>query len=247
MFSKIRKHVTYANATVTLALVFAMSSGAYAANKYLISSTKQISPKVLKALQGKTGAAGKAGSQGIQGATGPAGPAGATGPKGENGAPALEGKEGKEGKAGKEGKEGKQGAPWTAGGTLPTGATETGQWTEAQGVASSTGKIQLDFASISFAVPLVKELESGNVHFIKPGETPPTGCKGSVEKPEAESGNLCVFASVLTEKTLLGPTFINAEHESTANAGKTGTIMQFVLPENEENAASARGTWAVTA
>ena len=32
----------------TIALVFAMSGGAYAAKKYLISSTKQISPSVLK-------------------------------------------------------------------------------------------------------------------------------------------------------------------------------------------------------
>ena len=88
-----RKRITYANVAATLALVFAMSGGAFAAKHYLLSSTKQISPKVLKALKGKTGKTG---------ATGPAGLAG------KEGSP---GKEGKEGKQGTEGKEGKEGPP----------------------------------------------------------------------------------------------------------------------------------------
>ena len=68
------RRITYANVTATLALVLAMSGGAVAANHYLVNSTKQISPKVLKKLTGKTGKAGK------PGATGPAGAAGAQGP-----------------------------------------------------------------------------------------------------------------------------------------------------------------------
>ncbi len=43
-----RKRLTYANVTATLALVFSMSGGALAASHYLIKSTKQISPKVLR-------------------------------------------------------------------------------------------------------------------------------------------------------------------------------------------------------
>jgi hypothetical protein len=39
MFSKIRKRLTYANVAMTLALVFAMTGGAYAAKHYLITST----------------------------------------------------------------------------------------------------------------------------------------------------------------------------------------------------------------
>ena len=74
MFSEIRRRMTYANVAMTLALVFAMSGGAYAAGKYLITSTKQIKPSVLKALVGKTGKAG------ANGAPGPAGPAGPQGP-----------------------------------------------------------------------------------------------------------------------------------------------------------------------
>ena len=52
MFSGIRKRLTYANVTATLALVFAMTGGAYAAKHYLITSKAQISPKVLKRAAG---------------------------------------------------------------------------------------------------------------------------------------------------------------------------------------------------
>ncbi len=63
----------------SLALFFALGGSALAAKHYLISSTKQISPKVLKKLQGKKGAAGATGP------VGPAGPKGETGAKGETG------------------------------------------------------------------------------------------------------------------------------------------------------------------
>ena len=46
----------------TIALVFAMSGGAYAAKKYLITSTKQISPSVLKSLKGAAGKNGAIGA-----------------------------------------------------------------------------------------------------------------------------------------------------------------------------------------
>ncbi|MGH2879601.1 MAG: hypothetical protein ACRDK4_08360, partial [Solirubrobacteraceae bacterium] len=55
---------------MTLALVFAMTGGAYAAKKYLITNTKQISPKVLKQLKGAKGPAGPAGPEGKAGAPG---------------------------------------------------------------------------------------------------------------------------------------------------------------------------------
>ena len=64
--------MTYANVAATLALVFAMSGGALAAKHYLISSTSQISPKVLKELK-------KAGARGATGAAGPRGRPGPTG------------------------------------------------------------------------------------------------------------------------------------------------------------------------
>src|SRR5271167_2835207 len=82
-----RRHLSYANVTATLALVFAMSGGALAANQYLISSTKQINPKVLKKLTGKAGHTGANGSQGNPGAAGSAGAPGKEGNEGATGPP----------------------------------------------------------------------------------------------------------------------------------------------------------------
>ena len=85
MLPRIRKRVTYTNVAMTLALVFAMSGGAYAASRYVITSTKQISPKVLKALAGKPGNSGAPGATGPTGSQGPTGPQGPAGQKGETG------------------------------------------------------------------------------------------------------------------------------------------------------------------
>lgn len=79
------RRITYANVAATLALVFSMSGGALAASHYLISSPKQISPKVLKKLKGNAGAKGVAGTPGAQGPQGIQGPKGETGAKGEKG------------------------------------------------------------------------------------------------------------------------------------------------------------------
>jgi hypothetical protein len=88
MLSTIKRRISYANVVATLALVFAMSGGALAATHYLINSTKQINPRVLKQLRGKSG------RNGTNGATGPAG---AQGPPGNPGPPGTTGKEGPQG------------------------------------------------------------------------------------------------------------------------------------------------------
>jgi hypothetical protein len=76
----LRRHLNYANVVATLALLFAMSGGALAANQYLINSTKQINPKVLKRLRGTSGKRGAPGTRGLAGAIGATG---GQGPKGE--------------------------------------------------------------------------------------------------------------------------------------------------------------------
>jgi hypothetical protein len=108
----VRSHLSYANVVATFALVFAMGGTAIAAKRYLITSTGQISPKVLKKLTGKTGprgASGPKGAKGVVGASGPAGAAGAAGAAGGTGATGATGPAGGEGKEGKAGTEGKQG------------------------------------------------------------------------------------------------------------------------------------------
>src|SRR5262245_40121108 len=82
--------------------VLAVTSGAFAAKKYVISSSSQIkngvikvsdlSPGAHKALRGEQGAKGDAGAAGPQGTKGDVGPAGADGKDGQDGkdAPAPE-------------------------------------------------------------------------------------------------------------------------------------------------------------
>lgn len=116
------------NGVLVIALVLAMSGGAYAASKVLITSTKQISPKVLKELRGDAGPSGP---------TGPTGPVGSSGAKGETG---PEGKTGTEGQTGPEGKsvKGETGPPGPKGDTGSGG--ESVEVTEFSGSGNSGGK-----------------------------------------------------------------------------------------------------------
>jgi hypothetical protein len=101
-----RKRITYANVAATLALVFSMTGGALAAKHYLINSTSQINPKVLKKLKAP-GATGKTGAQGLPGAAG------------KEGAPGKNGETGPAGSA-------KAFASVTSAGALTTGAPSSG-------------------------------------------------------------------------------------------------------------------------
>jgi hypothetical protein len=86
------RRTTYANVTATLALVIALGGGtAWAAHRYIITSTKQIKPSVLSSLKtkGLSGAAGPAGAQGAQGVAGPTGPTGGQGVQGPQGPGAV--------------------------------------------------------------------------------------------------------------------------------------------------------------
>jgi hypothetical protein len=190
MFSRIRKRCTYANVAATMALFFAISGGALAAGHYLITSTKQISPKVLTSLKGKAGPAGKNGANGTNGAAGPAGATGPIGPQGPAGSSGANGesvtsteftgvkypckKGGSEFKIGSatptyacngSGGSGGGGAA-TSVGTLAEGKTETGTW-DAQTDQNNNG-----LAPISFAIPLAAAL---NVEGC--GEEPATRTK----------------------------------------------------------------------
>jgi Collagen triple helix repeat (20 copies) len=264
MFSRIRKRITYANAAMTLALVFAMSGGAYAASKYLITSTKQISPKVLKALKGKTGPAGPAGPAGAAG-VGTAGAQGAAGAKGEPGKEGEKGKEGVKGETGKEGVkgiqgvEGKQGiqgiqgvegSPWTAGGTLPSGKTETGTWGLAYKVPAGE---PIHREAISFPIPLATEAVAPveDIIGVEEGEGEPKekkpfpkGCKGKVAKPEAVKGSLCVFIGFVGGAGELTLTGVLNPINSNPTTATTGAMLNF---GTKEGLALAEGTWAVTA
>lgn len=267
MFSRVRKRLTFANVTLTLALVFMMTGGAYAAKKYLITSTKQISPAVLKQLQGKAGPGapgapgapgpqgpvgpagangkGEQGQKGDQGPAGPTGPAGATGPSGTPGATGPKGATGTPGIPGENGTTGPtgpEGSPWTVGGTLPSGKSEKGTWV----VSGNTGERHT--TSISFPIPLAGALAEEHVHFIE-GKGTGGGCPVGSEagKPEAEPGNLCVFVDAAFTNNLETAVVVSGENGA-LGAGVAGAWL-LVIPKPIEPpvAMSANGTWAVTA
>jgi hypothetical protein len=235
MFSLIRRRLCYANVTATLALVFGMSGGALAANHYLLTSTSQISPKVLKVLKGKEGKQGPAGAAGMRGETGVGGPAGAAGSIGQAGPAGSKGEPGATGAAGAPGAAGKEGSPWTAGGTLPSGKTETGTWATS-GLAHS----ELVRASLaSFTIPLATT-PTANFVGVEEGEGElhanlPAGCKGNHEHPGANPGNFCVFVTL--ESGVPG-----FEEMRPTTVGVTASV-----EVNFEDEFAAIGTWAVTA
>lgn len=235
MFSNLRRHLSYANVTATTALVFAMSGGALAASHYIITSTSQIKPSVRTHLHGAAGARGAAGAAGATGSAGPAGPTGATGATGAQG---LKGEKGEQGPPGPtEFKE------------LPSGQSEHGAWSFAGAGAEGT-----DLAPISFPIPLKAKLGKEDVQFVgeEEGEHEskwnhailPLDCKGTVGKPEAQPGHLCVFV----QRQLGGGEFIEAtnpeEPSFTSGAGKSGTLLIFELAEP---GTQGRGVWVVTA
>ena len=255
MFSSLRRRITPSTVIATVALLFAMSGGAYAAGKYLITSTKQIKPSVLASLKGKAGPAGPAGANG---AAGPAGPAG-------SGTPGAEGKQGPKGETGKEGSPGQNGKNGETGFTekLPPGKTETGTWSLGKVGALPSGQTKVqELVPVSFAIPLAAPLGEGNAHFLIDNEQtkqfeevyetsgeffqkPSTVCLGTPEDPKAAPGSLCIYAQQLQG--------VPEEHEhltevaspgDSSGVGPTGAVIRFLGSKEE---AYGFGSWAVTA
>jgi hypothetical protein len=254
MLSAIRSRLRLSPAGViaVIALVFAITGGAYAAN--------DLGATASKAKAGKPGPRGKPGPAGPAGPAGPVGPAGPAGRAGTNGTNGTNGKDGVsvtatqfEGSKGtcevaQGGSEfkagatttyacnGKEGSPWTAGGTLPSGKTETGTWAVSYPAAEAAEEI---YESISFPIPLPGALEGGNVRFTTGGVS---GCKGSLSEPTADPGFLCIYGALPVNA---GSPFIVDPQHAGGGAGETGARLSF-----ESSAAGhvvGEGAWAVTA
>lgn len=241
MFSRIRRHCNFTTFVAFIALLFAMSGGAYAAQRYLITSTKQISPAVLKALKGgkgpagANGAPGNPGAQGAQGSQGPQGPKGETGAggaKGETGQTGEQGAEGERGPAGATGATGAKGAPWTPNSTLPQGATETGAW-----YAHPPAEHEEQAVSISFPIQLAGALDENHTVVA-----PNAACPGSAEEPKAQAGFLCIYPGLDVHANI-------GEIKKIGPGGESGasTAGAYFFVESTGVVSLATGSWAVTA
>jgi hypothetical protein len=144
------RHFSYANVAATLALVLSMGGVSVAATHYLIHSTHQISPKVLRALKGRSGS---------RGALGPEGPQGQLGPQGQRG---VEGRTGPEGVSSLS--------------TLPSGRSESGVY----GLRPDGGEAVANGTmgeSVTFALALEKDIPEERVVYNDVATTS-THCAG---------------------------------------------------------------------
>jgi len=237
----LRRNLNATTVIAVLALAFAMTGGAWAASKYVITSTSQIKPSVLKKLKGK------AGPQGSPGANGQPGAAGSKGGNGSNGesvaisslTPGVECPQG-----GAKFSNGTGVAHACNGETgftesVPSGGLLTGAWT----TTAITGPeaITLQFVPVSFPFPLSSALTPSDVHFVALGaETGEGPCPGSIEEPEAEAGELCVYTANEEVAPESAVAFGGAE---VPKPGTSGAILKFTV----KGFAFANGTWAVTA
>jgi hypothetical protein len=265
MFTLLRNRLGIPGIISVTALVLAMAGGAYASKSVIITKLSQIAPGVQKQLKKP----GPPGTPGAPGAPGAKGDSGVAGPKGDPGAPGI-GTPGAAGKSvsvtdvsagepecgGRGGAileqegnpasaselcNGEEGSPWTAGGTLPAGATETGVWSPTS--AGGLIKEGETYFQISFTLPLAN---APDFVAVKPGEDKSAeGCPGVVDGvPTADSGKLCVYLAPGFHKAnltfyALDPT-ASFESEATAPPG-------IILDVNCSGAGClAWGTWAVT-
>ena len=141
-----RRRVSFAHVLGALALILVVGGGsAWAASithkpktkpkhHYIITSTGQIKPSVLKSLHGAKGTNGTNGTNGANGATGPTGATGATGATGTTG--------------------------FTS--TLPSGKTEVGTWAANVGATTSVPYyIPISFEIPLTAAPTVNTVAVG--------------------------------------------------------------------------------------
>ena len=124
-------------------VLLAVTTGALAARKYLITSSAQIKPGAVSygnlavaARLRLAGTSGQNGAPGSPGATGPAGAAGPAGPQGTTGATGPAGATGSTGSAGAPGAQGPQGAQGPEG---PAGVDGSNALAQASGLVAWTG------------------------------------------------------------------------------------------------------------
>jgi hypothetical protein len=234
----------------------------------------------IQGIQGPKGATGNQGIQGIQGpkgATGSGGVTGVQGPTGAVGPTGAEGLTGPEGPTGAKGPTG--GATGSTGATGATGPGGggggltyplTGVWSadREEGAGDGDTPVLTEISYLqeispapemlykppnsSVLGPLIIDPETGTLldEEVLPAEFAARCGSGTVAAPDAEPGNLCVFAK--TEEGILlnvDPLFNSEPAAWMSPAAKSGAILSFSLKsaaaEFESSAGFASGSWAV--
>lgn len=202
-----------------LALFMAGSGSALAATHYLISSTKQISPKVLKKLKGNVGPRGTTGSPGAAGATGATGATGAPGQPGQN---------------------------LTAETTLPSGQSESGSFSAASGADNGyeyePGKTEYGWiaAGITYVQPLAAPILDEHIKDIR-GTGYTSECPGP---GKAARGYLCLYNSIEND-VYPGYGYSESESPGEFSTPSAGVVLYWAV--EEPGAPYAGGEYTVTA
>jgi hypothetical protein len=243
-----------------IALVLALTGGAYAASGALTGKQKKEVKSIAKQFAGKEGAKGATGPVGPQGLPGAKGDAGAPGSKGEKGDPGQPGGPGTPGNDGKSvvvlneapplcaeggftyevedsGEEnevcnGTEGSPWAVGSTLPPGATETGAW----GVTGNGTKVP---AAISFPISLASRIQAPNIHFSTEANFNTLCPGGNLNKPKAPPGVLCIYRGIIEGAT--EPKLFTMDNEEENETSFAGALLYWNLSNGY-----ATGSYAVT-
>jgi hypothetical protein len=227
MFSRFHEKLGTAGFVISIvALVAALTGGAYAAGSLSPEAKKQItkeSKKFSKQFSKQFAVAGPQGAKGDAGAAGATGDAGARGGTGERGLQGVPGETG-----------------FTE--TLPSGETETGVWS--LGFDDENSAVPL-----SFNIPLAGA--PADLHFVNEageetgvgegGFHPVVRCTGSAENPTAPPGEVCIYAAV--EAFAPGPGTGFVESEPLTTLWRSGATFLYNIPSG----GVALGTWAVTA
>lgn len=248
-----------------VALIAAVGGTAFAAAKLNSTQKKEVGKIAKKEAEKYANS-----NPGAPGAPGAKGDAGAPGANGSNGAPGTSattatfaGVKGSCTEGGIEVKSasptvnvcnGKKGADGLTGftKTLPSGETETGTWTIAQAATLSMGT----FASVSFSIPLAAPIAEGSAFGFNQKDTEEekfgtSGCTGTVAKPTAPKGKLCVYTAFESFEHASGGFIEPRSFEGGFGAASvSGALLSGAFLEGttaEPAHVESWGTWAVTA
>ncbi len=223
MFKRMKIHLTPSMAIAMLALIFAITGGAFAAtgggssHATLTASAAKKKAKTPAGKPGPRGPAGPAGAAGAAGPQGPAGPAGAAGAKGENGTNGTNG-------TGTEGPKGSEGPPGKNGESVTTEKLNAGATCPGGGVELKVGASESDVCNGAKG-------EEGNIKKTLPAGITETGVwafKFQENGPEEQSAVQPISFSIQLEKPTFEVFYVTLEEqkkEKPAPADCTGTAV----------------------